>query len=300
MAHDHVGHQSATYNTAFAVGVGLNLTFVVVELVYGKRSHSLALVADAGHNFSDVIGLVLAWSASVLGRMRPTAGRTYGFRRLSILASLVNAVLLLVVTGAIAWEALLRVAAPGAVAGRTVMVVAGIGVVINASTAVLFWSGRKRDLNLRGAFLHLASDAVIALAVVVTGLLIWKTGWRWLDPTISLVVGVVILAGTWSLLRDSVGLAIDAVPAGVDIQQVRALLAGLDGVIAVHDLHVWAMSTTEVALTAHLVIPKPVDDEFLSHASHDLHDRFEIAHVALQVERASTGKGCAVSVGSCE
>lgn len=299
MGHDHAGHRPGTYNTAFAVGVGLNLAFVVVELVYGKLSHSLALVADAGHNFSDVIGLVLAWAASVLGRMRATDRRTYGLRRLSILASLANAILLLVVTGALAWEAILRFGRLGEVAGPTMMVVSGVGVAVNAGTALLFRSGGKRDLNVRGAFLHLAADALVSVGVVITGLIIWKTGKYWLDPAASLIVSGIILVGTWSFLREALGLAIDAVPPGIDLREVRALLTGLEGVVAIHDLHVWAMSTTETALTAHLVMPDRADDAFLTRASSALHDRFEITHIALQVECGDSARGCIASAWAC-
>jgi cobalt-zinc-cadmium efflux system protein len=248
------GHDTTHYDQAFAVGVVLNLGFVVVEFIYGQLAHSLALVADAGHNLSDVLALLLAWGAAVLARRRPTPGRTYGLRRSSILAALVNAVVLLVAIGAIAWEAVRRFSAPTPVAEQTVIWVAAIGIVINAGTALLFLSGRRGDVNIRGAFLHMAADAGVSLGVVLAGVAILATGWWWLDPVVSLMIVVVILIGTWGLLRDAVNLALDAVPEGVDVHGVRQYLASLPKVVDVHDLHIWGMSTTETALTAHLVM----------------------------------------------
>src|SRR5215475_3864962 len=236
MGHGH-RHGAANYSRAFAIGVVLNLGFVVVEFIYGHLAHSLALVADAGHNLSDVLALSLAWGAAVLAQRRPTPGRTYGLRRSSILAALMNAIVLLVAVGAIAWEAVRRFSAPSPVAEQTVIWVAAIGIVINAGTALLFLSGRQGDVNIRGAFLHMAADAGVSLGVVLAGVAILATGWWWLDPVVSLAIVVVILIGTWDLLRESVNLALDAVPANVDLHGVRQFLAGLPKVVDVHDLH---------------------------------------------------------------
>ncbi len=263
MAHSH-SHAPADYGRAFAVGVALNLGFVVVELIYGFLSDSLALIADAGHNASDVLGLLIAWAAFALSKRRPSARYTYGLRRSSILASLTNAALLLV----------------------------AVGIAVNALTAALFAPGRGRDLNVRGAFQHMAADALVSLGVVIASALILLTGWAWLDPAISLLVGVVILASTWGLLRDSLNLALDAVPAGVDLGRVRGYLEALPGVSGVHDLHVWAISTTETALTAHLVMPGGVPDSaFYGRVQGELHHQFEIVHATLQVEQMQVERG---------
>ncbi|HEX9543709.1 MAG TPA: cation diffusion facilitator family transporter [Pyrinomonadaceae bacterium] len=284
MGHAHT-HAPANYGRAFAIGVTLNLAFVVLEVIYGRVSHSLALVADAGHNLSDVLGLVLAWGAMMLARRRPTPERTYGFRRSSILAALINAAVLLISVGAIAWEAIGRVSHPAAVAETTVIVVASVGILINAGTAVMFMSGRKRDLNIRGAFVHMATDAVISLGVVLTGVAMIETGWLWLDPVVSLVIVALIVYGTWGLLRDSLNLALDAVPEGIDMSDVKEYLAGLPTCVDVHDLHVWGMSTTEAALTAHLVMAQTIcDDALLAKITDELHRKFGIEHTTLQVE----------------
>ena len=294
MAHSH-SDEGATHGKAFAIGIGLNLAFVLVETTFGIRSHSLALVADAGHNLSDVLGLVLAWVASVLARRRPTPRRTYGMRRSSVLAALANAVLLLIAIGAIAWEAVRRFAEPAPVLATTIIWVAAIGVVVNTVTALLFMAGRKGDLNIRGAFLHMAADAGVSAGVVASGFAIRATGWAWLDPTISLVIVAVIFIGTWGLLRDSVNLAMDAVPEGIDEEAVRTYLSGMVGVTEVHDLHIWGMSTTDVALTAHLIKPDgKSDDAQLVQACQDLHDRFGIEHVTLQVEHGQ-GPACSLA-----
>lgn len=284
MGHGH-HHAPANYGRAFAIGVALNLAFVILEAVYGRLAHSLALVADAGHNLSDVLGLVLAWGATILARRSPTPERTYGFRRSSILAALINAAVLLISVGAIAWEAIRRLHDPGSVQETTVIWVAAIGILINAGTALMFISGRKGDLNIRSAFVHMAADAVIALGVVLTGVVMLETGWLRLDPVVSLIIVALIVYGTWGLLRDSVNLALDAVPQGIDVNSVREYLAGLPTCVDVHDLHVWGMSTTEAALTAHLVMAQTVcDDALLAKTASDLHHKFGIEHTTLQVE----------------
>ena len=290
--HGH-SHGPASYDRAFAVGVALNVGFVIVEAFFGLRSGSLALLADAGHNLSDVAGLLLAWGATVLARRVPTPRRTYGLRRSSILAALMNALLLLVAVGGIAWEAVGRLGAPTEVAGRIVIGVALVGIAINTATALLFMRGRKDDLNLRGAFLHMAADALVSLGVVLAGIGMLATGWTWLDPLVSLVIVAVILFGTWGLLKDSLDLALDAVPTGIDEAGVRRYLEELPAVTAVHDLHIWGMSTTEAALTAHLVRTDPAcDDALLHQAAQELHDRFGIEHVTLQLETGSEAHPC--------
>jgi cobalt-zinc-cadmium efflux system protein len=292
MGHGHK-HGAADYGRAFAMGVVLNLGFVVVEFLYGQLAHSLALVADAGHNLSDVLALLLAWGAAVLARRRPTPGRTYGLRRSSILAALVNVIVLLVAVGAILWEAVHRFSEVTPVAGQTVIGVASIGMVINMVTALLFLSGRKGDLNIRGVFVHMAADAGVSLGVVLTGAAILATGWLWLDPVVSVVIVVIILIGTWDLLRDAVNLALDAVPEGVNLQGVGAYLAGLPKVVDVHDLHIWGMSTTETALTAHLVMTEAVcDDAFLARIEGELHTLFGIEHTTIQVETGNPAYPC--------
>ncbi len=288
MAHDHAHHAPASFSRAFAAGAALNVAFVAVEATVGLRAHSLALLADAGHNLTDVLGLLLAWGAAWLAGLAPTARRTYGWRRSSILAALANALLLLVAVGGIAWEAVRRLGAPEPVASGALVWVAALGVAVNTATALLFMRGRADDLNVRGAFLHMAADAGVSLGVGAAGLVIGTTGWLWLDPAVSLAIAAVITAGTWGLLRESVDLALDAVPEGIDPAEVRAFLATQPGVAGVHDLHVWAMSTTEAALTAHVVRPEAgTDDAFLHDAVHALHERFGIDHATIQVERGT-------------
>jgi cobalt-zinc-cadmium efflux system protein len=293
--HDHSTHSHAppSSNAAFAMGVVLNLGFVVAEVFYGLAAHSLALISDAGHNLSDVFCLLLAWGAMRLTKAAPTARRTYGWRRSSILAALINAVILLVVVGGITVEAIRRLAQPEEVAGGTVMAVAALGIVINGVSALLFLSGRKRDLNLKGAFLHMAGDAAVSAGVVVAAFAIKMSGWQWLDPAVSLVIGVVIVWGTWGLLRESINLSMDAVPAGIDPHAVESYLANLAGVTAVHDLHIWAMSTTEVALTVHLVMEEaPRNDLFLHDVSHVLRERFGIGHATTQIDCGNCAHDC--------
>jgi cobalt-zinc-cadmium efflux system protein len=297
MAHDHQDHEHrhpggsgrahapASFGKAFAVGIALNFGFVVVEAVYGVIGHSVALLADAGHNLGDVLGLAVAWLASELVKRAPSARYTYGLRGSSILAALFNAVFLLIAVGAISWEAVQRLGSPAPVAGKTVMTVAAVGIVINVATAWLFASGRKEDLNLRGAFLHMASDAVVSAGVVVAGLMIALTGWLWLDPLVSLAINAVIVWGTWGLLRDALNMSMAAVPPGVDPAEVRAFLSARAGVSAIHDLHIWPMSTTEIALTCHLVMPGGhPGDAFLHDVTADLASRFRIGHPTLQIE----------------
>ena len=279
------GHAPLNFGSAFAIGVVLNLGFVILEVGYGIFAHSLALVADAGHNLGDVLGLLLAWGATFLARTAPIERRTYGLRSSSILAALFNAIFLLITVGAIAWEAIRRFGDPTVVNARTVIWVSAIGIIINTVTALMFMSGRKRDLNIRAAFMHMAADAGVSLGVVVAGFLIVATGWTWIDPVISLAIAAVITWGTWGLLRDSVNLALHAVPQGIEVAEVRQYLSSLPHVTEVHDLHVWPMSTTETALTAHLV--RDVDDcdcALLEQAARDLHRKFEIQHATLQFE----------------
>lgn len=294
MSHSH-SHAPKDFGRAFAIGITLNTAYVVAELIYGFAAHSLALIADAGHNFGDVLGLALAWAAALAVKSRPTSKRTYGLRKTSVLSALTNAVLLLATTGAIAWEAIGRLAEPGHVQGVTVIWVAAAGILVNGGTALMFMRGREDDLNIKGAFMHMAADALIVLGVAVTGAIILYTGWVILDPVVSLLICVAIVWGTWSLLRDSTNMALDAVPPSIDLDQVRSFLRSLPGVSEVHDLHVWAMSTTEIALTAHLVMPEiEPDDMFLNRVACELHDRFEIEHPTIQIERGDSEHPCAL------
>ncbi|MDP2449625.1 MAG: cation diffusion facilitator family transporter [Polaromonas sp.] len=293
--HDH-GHAPANFNRAFAIGIVLNIVFVAIEAFYGWKINSLALLADAGHNLSDVAGLVLAWGGALAGKLKPNARHTYGWKRGTILAAFANALLLLMAMGALAWEAVGRLFSPEPLAGAegvTIMVVAGIGIVINTATALLFMRGREHDLNIRGAFLHMAADALVSAGVVVAGALTLWMGWVWLDPVVSLLIAGVILVGTWSLFKQSLHMLFDGVPDSVDPQAVQACLAALPGVTRVHDLHIWAMGTSQVALTAHLVMPQGhAGDAFLKHATDQLHDKFEITHVTLQVMKEAFTVPC--------
>jgi cobalt-zinc-cadmium efflux system protein len=292
-AHGHA-HGPANFNRAFALGIALNAAFVGVEAFYGWKVNSLALLADAAHNLSDVAGLVLAWGGALAGSLRPDTRHTYGWKRASILAAFVNALLLLVAMGSLAWEAVLRLGAPQPVEAVTIMWVAGVGIVVNTATALLFMRGRKSDLNIRGAFWHMSADALVSAGVVLAGALALWFGWTWLDPVVSLLIAAVIVAGTWSLFRQSLHLLFDGVPEGVDLLAVQALLEALPGVAQVHDLHVWAMGTSEIAMTAHLVMPAGgADDGFLREATHQLHERFHIEHVTLQAVRVAFGRPCA-------
>src|SRR5436190_16096329 len=265
------------FRRAFAIGTALNIAYVIAQVSFGIVAHSLALLADAGHNFGDVLGLLLAWCASYLAKTQPTTRRTYGLGRSSILAALANAILLLVAVGSITWEALRRFANPGEVGGKTVMIVAAVGIVINGVTAVMFFPGRKRDLNVKGAFLHMAPDALTSAGVVIAGMMIVITRRYWIDPVASLVINGVIVWGTWRLLRDSMAMALDLVPSNVDPSAVRKYLETQAGVTAVHDLHIWALSTTETALSAHLVkADAEIDDGMLACVCNGLAHRFGI------------------------
>ena len=298
-SHDHSGqtghsHAPADFGRAFLVGVVLNSGFVIVEATFGFLSGSMALVADAGHNLSDVLALLLAWGASVAAKKPATARFTYGFKSSTILAALANAGLLLVAIGAILFETVNRLTDPQPVAGMTVVVVAGIGIAINAFTAWMFMRGRKDDLNIRGAYLHMAADALVSAGVVIAGLVILATGAAWVDPLTSLMIVAVIAWGTWGLAKDSVKMGLHAVPENIDESEVDNFLSDQTGVEAVHDLHIWPMSTTETALTAHLVMPGGHEgDAFLSGLSDELKHRFGIGHATIQIEQTP---GCS---GGC-
>ncbi|MDI7775096.1 cation diffusion facilitator family transporter [Asticcacaulis sp. EMRT-3] len=287
--HGHGGHghhhAPKDFGTAFLIGIALNSLFILAEVIFGLRANSLSLLADAGHNLSDVLGLFMAWGAALLAKQKPTARYTYGLRGATIMAALGNGVFLLVALGGIGWEAIMRLTHPQAAAGVTVMAVAGAGIVVNGITALLFMSGAKGDLNIRGAFLHMAADAAVSLGVVVAGGVILLTGWAWLDPVVSLIIAAVILLGTWGLLRDSVNLSLQAVPPGIDLAKIYALLASRPGVCEVHDLHVWGMSTTENALSAHLVMPDGhPGDAFLHDLAHRLAHDHGVQHATVQIE----------------
>jgi cobalt-zinc-cadmium efflux system protein len=294
--HSHMVLGPVSNSAAFAIGIGLNLTFVVVEVVYGALAHSVALLADAGHNFGDVLGLGLSWGATILTGLKPSTRRTFGFRRTTIVASVANALVLLFVTGGLTWESIRRLLEPQPSQGRTMIVVALVGTVINGASALLFLTQGKRDLNLRSAFLHLASDAVLAFGVAIAGALIMVTGWLWLDPAVSIVLALTILAGTWSLMKQSLDLMLDAVPEGIDPEQVRAYLGALPGVVEVHDLHIWAMSTTETALTAHVVMPGGSQlPTFLGDVCKTLRERFDIEHATVQIDPEDAPAPCALA-----
>jgi cobalt-zinc-cadmium efflux system protein len=300
--HDH-SHAPANFNQAFAIGIVLNIGFVIIEAFYGWRINSLALLADALHNLSDVAGLVLAWGGALAVKLQPSARHTYGFKRATILAAFANALMLLVTMGGLAWEAVGRLNAPQLelqAHAVTIMVVAGIGIGINTATALLFMRGGQTDLNIRSAFVHMAADALVSAGVMVAGGLTLWLGWVWLDPVVSLAIAAVIFWGTWDLFKQSLQLLFDGVPAGVDTLAVRQLLLGLPGVAEVHDLHVWAMGTSDIALTAHLVLASAgVDNSAVLHAAeHQLHQQFEIGHVTLQIESPAYASQCSLRLGA--
>jgi cobalt-zinc-cadmium efflux system protein len=295
-AHGHHHEVPENFDRAFLIGIGLNLTIVVGQVIFGFLAHSLALLADAAHNFSDVIGLVLAFAGAILARRLPSARYTYGLRKASVLAALANAALLLLATGGIIVEAIQRFFEPAPVANGTVVWVAAIGMVLNGVTALLFLRGRHDDLNLRGAFLHMSADALVSLGVVIAALVIMATGWLWIDPAMGLVIAAVILWSSWGLTRDTTKLALDAVPEGVDHSAVETFLRGLPGTTDVHDLHIWGMSTRDVALTVHLVRPgEGLDDHFLTELNHDLQHRFGISHATVQIEAGDPAHPCALA-----
>jgi len=282
--HDH--HAKADFGRAFAIGIALNLGFVAIEAVYGFIANSMSLLADAGHNLSDVLGLVVAWAGAVMAKRAASPRFTYGLKKAPILAALANSLFLLVAVGAIGAEAIRRLFHPSSSDGETIMIVAGVGIAVNALTALLFARGREHDINIRGAYLHMAADAAVSAAVVFAGLVILWTGQRWVDPIMSLAVAVVILWGSIGLLKESVWMSLAGVPSSIDVDLVEAELADLEGVETVHDLHVWPLSTTETALTAHLVAPDVAStDALLQEARRMLHDRFRIEHCTLQIER---------------
>lgn len=294
-AHHH-GEPGKGNGRAFLMGIGLNLAFVVVEVGAGLYAHSLALLADAGHNFGDVLGLGLAWGAAALAQRKPSVRRTYGLRRTTIVASVTNALTLLFITGGLAWESVRRLFTPTVVASKVVIVVALVGAVLNLLAALPFLRGRHEDLNIKSAFMHLASDAALSLGVAVAGVVVLFTGWTWVDPATSIVLAVSILLGTWSLMRGSLDLMLDAVPEGIDPEAVRRFLAALPGVVQIHDLHIWAMSTTETALTAHLVMPATANaPSFLSEACKAIHNQFGIEHATLQVDPEEAPHPCRLS-----
>jgi cobalt-zinc-cadmium efflux system protein len=278
---------------AFGIGILLNVIFVVIGVAAGIYANSTALLADAAHNLGDVLGLGMAWGASVLARRAATSRRTYGLRRTTILAALGNGGLVLFAIGGVVWEAVQRIGSAPAVDGVVVAIVAGVGVVLNGLAARLFVHGRAHDMNMRGAFLHLVADAAVSAGVVVSGVIVWRTGWAWIDPAMSLVVSIVILRGTWRLLREAMDLLLDAVPAHIEPTAVEAYLAALPGVIGVHDLHIWSMSTTEVALTAHVIVPwETCSPRLLAETATEMERRFQIGHVTIQLEPAGHADGC--------
>jgi cobalt-zinc-cadmium efflux system protein len=300
--HDHEGHTHCagqhhgspnTQGGVFIAAIILNTAFVAIEFTFGLLANSTALMADAGHNLSDVLGLILAWGAAILARQTPSERYTYGLRSTTILAALCNAMFLLIACGGIAWEAMQRFAQPAPVAGLTVTLVAAVGIVVNGLSAWLFLKGSKNDLNIRGAYLHMAADAAVSLGVVIAGIALHLTGWNWLDSAISLVIVAVIVAGTWGLLRQSVHLALNAIPSDIDAAAIAEYLRQCPGVREIHDLHIWGMSTTESALTVHLVMPEGYPgDTFMDSITQTLKERFAIQHSTLQIEQGTTEHAC--------
>jgi cobalt-zinc-cadmium efflux system protein len=292
MEDSHKHTHGTPHGKAFALGIGLNIVFVAVEVFYGLVANSSALLADAGHNVSDILGLAFAWTAAWLATRKPKGKYTYGLRKTTILVSILNALLLFGAVIAIGWDAVEKLQNPQPVAGKQIMIVAGIGVFINTFTALLFIKGQKHDLNIRGAFLHMAADAGVSLGVVLAGLLILLTGKHWIDPVMSFIIIAVILWGTWRLFSDSVNLALDAVPKNIDVDKVRRFILARKGVEDLHDLHIWAMSTTQIALTAHLVMPEGNDDYFITALQKELKEEFDIGHTTFQIENQNMEKKC--------
>jgi len=292
MSHNHQ-HEVKNYNRAFSVGILLNVVYVLIEAGYGLSINSLALIADAGHNLSDIAGLLLAWGANILAHKAKTEKRTYGYGKATVLASLLSAILLLVAIGGITWEAINRIFEPQPIEGMTIIVVAGIGILINTLTALLFIKDQKHDLNIRGAFLHMAADAGISLAVVLAGILIMYGGWLWIDPAISLFIAVVILFATWGLFKESVNYSMDGVPQHIDNDGIKQYLTNFPNVVAIHDLHIWPLSTTEIALTVHLIVDvNHINNDFLSKIQHHLCEVFQIDHSTIQVEASKNENNC--------
>jgi cobalt-zinc-cadmium efflux system protein len=288
--HSHIAEMN--YSKAFAWGIGLNVIYIIIEASYGLLINSMSLIADAGHNLSDVLGLLLAWGAAYLAKSSATSKRTYGFRKSTILAAMFNSLLLLIVVGGISIEAFRKFMNPHPIQGETMMIVAGIGVLVNALTAFFFFKGKEKDLNIKAAFIHMAADAGVSLGVVLGGLIIIYTGWIWIDPLISILILVVITIGTWGVLKKSLLLSIDAVPENINPKDVRNYLMNLHGVTDVHDMHIWAMSTTEYALTAHVNIPEPEsNDNFLAETAEALNNKFGISHTTIQIENDRTQYG---------
>lgn len=302
MSHNHNHHHEINnYNRSFGIGIALNVIFVIIEISYGLVADSLALIADAGHNLSDVMSLLLAWGAYYLSKKHPTQQRTYGLRKVTIMASLLSAVLLFVALGAIAWESIERLSSPQTVDGIIIIVVATIGVFINTATALLFVKGQAHDLNIRAAYLHMAADAAISLGVVIAGIAIMITGWLWLDPIISLFIVIIILLATWGLLKDSLNLSIDAVPQDIDLHKVKEYLLGLESMTDLHDLHIWALSTSETALTVHLVTThEQINNSFLNDIQEHLHHHFNISHVTIQIEQERSNFTCMLDRDECK
>ena len=293
MEHSHHHPTPKNYTLAFGIGTALNVVFVIVEATFGFLSNSLALIADAGHNLGDVLALLLSWGATYLAQRKPTRTKTYGLRRGTILAAFISSLILLMTMSIVAWEAIGRFSEPSEVNSMTIIIVAAIGVLINTVTALLFFSSQQDDLNIKAAFIHMAADAGVSLGVVIAGIAIMFTGLLWIDPAISLLIVVVIVISTWSVFRDSFNLAMDGVPKGIDIEEVRNFILKQDGIIEIHDLHIWAMSTTQVALTAHLVRDScAIDDDFLHRLSTELEERFNIIHPTIQIESGKLAHLC--------
>jgi cobalt-zinc-cadmium efflux system protein len=293
--HHHHHHHSprSDYGRAFLFGILLNAGFVVIEGAYGFFTHSLALVADAGHNLSDVAGLIMAWGAFWLSRKKPNQYFTFGLRKSSILSALFNSILLMIAVGMILWEAITRFKNPNPIDSRSVMIVAGIGIFVNGITALLFFKDKDHDLNLKGAYLHMAADALVSVGVVISAFIISKTSLFWIDPLMSVIISLVIIHGTWSLLRDSLKLSMDAVPENINLLKVKEYLENIDGVFDVHDLHIWALSTTETALTVHITLKhNKIENEFISKISQELKNRFKIHHPTIQIEELDENFHC--------